>query len=92
MAVYLGAPRSDAEPDLVLAVAREDTAHLARAGSAEHFGDPKPLGALGVRIGGDVVWPTYLPRQPRRSDPSWSQPETPGAGEREPMGEPDPLR
>jgi hypothetical protein len=37
------------------------------------------LGALGVRIRDEVVWPTDPPRHARRCDPKWVPLETQGA-------------
>lgn len=81
MALYRPAPPADSErPVLVLPIAHEGTAHLPRAGYANVFGDAKPYGALGVQVGAEIVWPRYLPRQGRRSDPRWTPPDSHRAG------------
>ena len=70
MALYADPPRADRMPDLVLSVGEHDVAHLPRSGHAVVFGDVAPLGALGVLVGDEIVWPTYPPRQGRHYDPS----------------------
>jgi hypothetical protein len=72
MALYVDLLRGDRLPDLVLSVGDQDTAHLHRAGHAVVFGVPEPLGALGVVVGDEIVWPAYPPRRGRRYDPRWS--------------------
>ena len=69
MALYADPPRADRMPDLVLSVGEHDVAHLPRSGHAVVFGDVAPLGALGVLVGDEIVWPTYPPRQGRHYDP-----------------------
>jgi hypothetical protein len=80
IALYLGEPRSDDKPELVFRVAEEVVRRVPRTGSGEAFGQVEPLGALGVRVGDEMVWPTYPPRHARRFDPTWAPLETEGAG------------
>jgi hypothetical protein len=76
IALYPRAPRAGQGPDLVVPVAQDHTTALPPVGYADVFGDAEPMGALGIRIGGEIVWPTYLPRRAKRSDPTWSRPES----------------
>jgi len=58
-------------PSLVFRTSDDAAKVFPGRGEATVFGQVEPGGALGLRIGDRVLWPTYLPRAGRPKDPAW---------------------